>query len=68
METLSELIVFKGEEDARKLFYIYENVIVKGLPDTKKAEKIVTYLGREAFDFYFDRFTMDNGPKVEAKS
>ena len=68
METPSELMVFKGDEDARKFFYIYENVIVKGLPDTTKAEKIVAYLGGDAFDFYFDRFTMDNGPTAEAKS
>ncbi len=68
METLSELMVFKGDEDARKFFYLYEDVATKGIPDTAKAEKIVAYLGGEVFDFYFERFTIENGPILEAKN
>ncbi len=39
----------------------------KSLPDSERAEKIVAYLSDAAFDFYFDRFTMDNAPTEEAK-
>ena len=68
METSSELMVFKDGADAWKFFYLYENVDTKGLPDNMKAEKIVAYLGSEAFYFYHQRFTMDNGPTSEAKN
>ena len=67
MDTSSELMIFNGNEDARKFFYLYENVETNGLPYKEKAEKIVAYLAGTAFDFYFDRFTMDNGPTDEAK-
>ncbi len=66
MNTLSELITFKGTEDASKFFYLYENVVTKSLPDIEKAEKIVAYLTGAAFDFYFDRLTLDNAPTEEA--
>ncbi len=68
MEIPSELMVFKGEEDARKFFYLYENVVTKGLMDNAKAGKIVDCQSREAFDFYFERFKWDNGPTTEAKN
>ena len=42
-------------------------MVIEGLPDKEKAEKIVVYLAGTAFDFYLDRFTMDNGPTDEAK-
>ena len=67
MNNLSELITFKGTEDARNFFYRYENVVTKSLPEIEKAEKIVAYLTGAAFNFYFDRFTLDNGPIDEAK-
>ncbi len=67
MNTTSELIAFKGIEDAPKFFYFYENVVTKSLPDTEKAEKIVAYLTGAAFEFYFDRFTLDNAPTEEAE-
>ena len=67
MDTPSELMIFKGNEDARKFSYLYENVVTKGRTDKEKAEKIVAYLAGTAFDFYFDRFTMDNGWTDEAK-
>lgn len=43
-------------------------LIPRSVSDEDKAEKIVAYLGGEAFDFHFERFTMNNGPKTEAKS
>ena len=67
MNTPSELTTFNGNEDARKFFYLYENVVTKGLPDSERAEKIVAYLSEAAFDFYFDCFTLDNAPTEEAK-
>ncbi len=67
MNTPSEMITFKGSEDARKFFYFYENVVTKCLPDSERAEKIAAYLSEAAFDFYFDRFTLDNAPNEETK-
>ena len=43
-------------------------MVTTGLPDKEEAEKIVAYLTRTALDFYFDRFTMANGPTDEAKA
>ena len=67
MDIPSELMIFNGSEDARKFFYLYENVVTKGLPDKEKAEKIVAYLAGTAFDSYFYRFAMESGPINEAK-
>ncbi len=67
MNTPSELITFKGTGDAGKFFYLYENVVTKGLPESQRSEQIVAYLSGIAFDFYFDRFTSDNAPTEEAK-
>ncbi len=63
----SELTTFKGNEDAQKFFYLYENVVTKNMPDSERAEKIVAYLSDAVFDFFFDRFTLDNFPTEEAK-
>ncbi len=52
MNTPSELIAFKSTEDARKFFYLCENVMAKDLSEGEKAEKIVAYLSGAAFDFY----------------
>ncbi len=67
MNTPSELTTFEGSEDARKFFYLYENVVTTSLPDCERAEKIVGYLSDAAFDFYFDRFILDNAPTEQAK-
>ncbi len=67
MNTPSELITFRGTEDARKFFYLCENVVTKSLLDIEKAGKIVAYLTGAAFDFYFDRFTLDNAQTEEGK-
>ncbi len=67
MNTTDELTTFMGNEDARKFFYLYENVVTKNMQDSERAEKIVAYLGDAAFDIYFDRFKPDNNPTEEAK-
>ncbi len=67
MNTPSGLTKFKGSEDARKFFYVYENVVIKSLLDSARAEEIVAYLSDAALHFYFDRFNLDNAPTEEAK-
>ncbi len=67
INTPSKLTTFKGSEDAQKFFYLYENVVTKSLPDSERAEKIVAYLHDESFDFYFDRFPLDNAPTEGTK-
>ena len=66
-ETPSELVMFTGESDARKFFYLFENVLMKDSTDEEKAEKVVCFLSGQAFYFDFDRFTMDNSPNSGAK-
>ena len=39
MDTRNELMIFNSYEDARKFFYLYGNVVPKGMPDKEKAEK-----------------------------
>ena len=67
MNTSSELTSFKGSEDARKFFYLYENVVTKTLPDSERAEKIAAYLSEAALYFYFYRLALDKAPTEEAK-
>ncbi len=44
METPSGLMVLYGDEDVRKFFYQHENIMMKSILDTAKAEKIIAYL------------------------
>ncbi len=67
MNTSNELTTLKGSEGAQNFFYLYENVVTKSLPDSERTEKIVAYLSDAAFDFYLDRFTLDNALTEEAK-
>ena len=67
MMSPSELNTFNGQVDDRKFFYLYENVIMKNKSDEEKADNLVTYPTRKAFDFYFDSFTIDNTPTVTDK-
>ncbi len=68
MNSHGELTTFRGSKDPRKFFYLYDNVVTKSLPDSKRAEKIVAYLSDAAFDFYFDRSTLDIAPTEEARA
>ncbi len=69
MESLSDLkFHLDGKEDAKKLFYMYENVLMKGRTDEEKANRLVTHLNAEAFENYFDHFTDENTLTEEAKS
>ncbi len=67
MNIPSELTTFQDSEDALKFFYLHENVVTKSLPDSERAEIIVTYLSYRGFEFYFDHFTLDNASTEEAK-
>ena len=63
----SALITFKGAGDARRLFYFYENVVTKSLPESERDEQIVLYLNGTAFGFYFDRVYIYNTLTERAK-
>ncbi len=67
MNTPSEHTTFKGSQDSRKFFYLYENIVTENLPHSERAEKNVAYLSDSAFEFYFDRFSLANAPTEEAK-
>ncbi len=56
-----------GKEDAKKFFYVYENVLMKGKTDEEKADRLLAHLNAEAFEYYFDHFTDENAPTEEAK-
>lgn len=63
MVTPSEMIVFKRNEDVQKFFYLFENIVIKDLPDTVKDEKIVAYLVG-----YLQWFALDIEHTPEAKN
>ncbi len=67
MNNPSELTTFRGSEDARKFFYLYENDLTKSFQDSERAENIVAYLSDAAFDLYFDCFTPVKAPTEEDK-
>ena len=67
MTSPSELSQFDGKGDARKFFFLLENVLLKEESDADRAVKLVMYLSGPAFDFYFDNFTFDNRPTEDAK-
>ena len=69
MASLSELKYhFNDKQDARKFFYVYENVVMKNETEEEKAYSLVAYLDGEPFEYYFDNFTEDNAPNDEARS
>ncbi len=67
MNMPSELTTLKDDDDVRKFFSLYENLVTKSLPESERTEKNVAYFSRAAFDFYFDRFTLDKVSTEEAK-
>ncbi len=42
--------VFDCKEDAKKFFYVDENVVMKGKNEEEKAYKLVSFLKADAFD------------------
>ncbi len=69
MESPSNLkFQFDGKEDAKKFFYVYENVLIMGKTDEEKEDRLVAHLNAEAFENYFDHFTDKKAPTEEAKS
>ena len=55
MVSLSEVKYhFNGKKDAKKFFYVYENVVMKNKIEKGKADSLVTYLYGEAFKYYFE--------------
>ncbi len=63
----SEQLTFNGDTDARKFFYVYENVVQKDASPVEKAERVVQHLTEKAFDFYYDKFVRDDSPTPESK-
>lgn len=59
---------FNGAEDAKKIFYAYENVVMKAKTEDEKADSPVAYLDGEAFEYHFDSFTEDNPANEESRS
>ena len=69
MASLSELKYhFSGKEDAKKFFYVYENVVMKTKTEEEEADSLVAYLDGVAFEYYFDNFAEDKAPNEEARS
>jgi hypothetical protein len=53
--------------DVKKLLFLFENVITKGLKTEQKTKEILLYLEGEAFDFYCDKFASGDPLSEEAK-
>ena len=61
MNNASELTTSKSDEEAHKVFYLFENVVNKSLPYCERAENIVAYLSKAV------RFTLENASTEENK-
>ena len=59
---------FSGKEDMKKFFYVYENLDMKNKSEEETADNLVAYLDGEAFEYYFDKFTVHNAPNKEVRS
>ena len=46
---------------------MYENVVMKNKYEEERADSLVAYLDGEAFEYYFDNFTGDEYPYLEAR-
>ena len=47
---------FNVKEDAKKFFYVHENVVLKNKIEKEKADSLVACLDGEAFEFLFRQF------------
>ncbi len=48
MAPSSEKLTFNGDTDARKFFYVYENIVQKEATPMEKAERVVQHLTEKA--------------------
>ncbi len=65
MNTFRELDRSGGGEDSHKVFYCYENVVTKILPDGERPEKIMVCNSRAEFVF-LNCFNSDNATTEDA--
>ncbi len=59
---------FDSKEGAKKFFYAYKNVLMKGKTEEEEADRLVANLNAETFEYYFDHFTDVNDRTEEATS
>ncbi len=43
--------MFDGKENAKKFFYVYENVVMKGKTEKEKGDMLVAFLEADGFDY-----------------
>ena len=67
MTSPSEISQFNESGDARKFFFLFENILLKEESNAERVVKLVMILTRSAFDFYFKYFTFDNRPTENAE-
>ena len=59
---------FNAKKNAKKQFYVYESVVMKDKTEEEKADYLVAYFDREAFEYSLDNVVEDNITNQEAGS
>eukprot|EP00171_Calliarthron_tuberculosum_P005040 IDg5040t1 len=57
---------FNGDNDARKFFFVFENIFEKSSSDEEKATRVVGYLTQKAFEFYYETFVREGIRRPES--
>lgn len=52
-----------GLKESKTLFYLMDNLKLKGNTDEKNAERLMMYLPDEAFDLYLNHFNLIEKPR-----
>lgn len=68
MASPSEFSYHFNGKDAKKFFYVHEKVAMKTNTEEWKADNLVAYLEKEAFESYFDNLLVDSAHCEEPRS
>ena len=49
-----------------RVFFVFENVVMRGKSDEEKAGELLCYLQSESFDYYYENYSQDVGLTVTA--
>jgi len=59
--------IFDGTTDVKMFFFYFENVATRGKDHTEMAFDLLAFLDKDAFQFYYEKFTRDGELVEEAK-
>ena len=51
--------IFDGSRNVKQFLFIFEQVIIRDVPEDQRGVCLIAYLGGRAFDAYYEKFTSD---------